>query len=231
MAHAWETLESIETDAGPLELRRRGERDFLITVAGRVLMNSHANRSELALANLACRALADREAPRLLLGGLGMGCTLRAALDDLPSKAAVDVVELNPHVAAWCRGPLAGVNDQALEDPRVSLQLGDVAKAIEEASRREGKDRYDAILLDLYEGPHSASHPSKDPFYGSQALVRVRGALAPGGLLAVWAEAPDRLFDQRMQAAGLKTEIHRPGRGGLRHAVHLGRRPGGSPPA
>ena len=125
MAHAWETLESIETDAGPLELRRRGERDFLITVAGRVLMNSHANRSELALANLACRALADREAPRLLLGGLGMGCTLRAALDDLPSKAAVDVVELNPHVAAWCRGPLSGVNDQALEDPlRVGIFNG-----------------------------------------------------------------------------------------------------------
>ncbi|MDG2334857.1 MAG: spermidine synthase [Myxococcota bacterium] len=231
MAHAWETLERVETEAGPLELRRRGEGDFLITVAGRVLMNSHANRSELALATLACEALASLSAPRLLLGGLGMGCTLRAALKDLPSEAKVDVVELNPHVADWCRGALAKINDRALEDPRVHLQLGDVSEAIADSCRGERKGTYDAILLDLYEGPHSASDPNKDPFYGSQALVACRGALAPGGLLAVWAEAPDRLFDQRMRAAGLKTEIHRPGRGGLRHAVHLGRRPGSRSPA
>jgi len=225
VAQAWETLERIETEAGPLELRRRGEGDFLITVAGRVLMNSHANRSELALATLACDALKPLATPRLLLGGLGMGCTLRAALEGLPEGAVVDVIELNPHVANWCRGPLASINQKALEDPRVQLHLGDGAQAIDEASRGPKKGSYDAILLDLYEGPHAASHPGKDPFYGSQALVRSRGALAPGGLLAVWAEAPDRQFDQRMQAAGLETEIHRPGRGGLRHAVHLGRRP------
>lgn len=224
MAKAWETLESIDTDAGPLELRRRGEKDFLITLAGRVLMNSHANRSEIALADLACGALGDRPAPRILLGGLGMGCTLRAALASLPRTAEVHVRELNGHVAAWCQGPLAGVSDHALSDPRVRLEVGDVAAAIEESARGAEGERYDAILLDLYEGPHPGTDPLNDPFYGSRALARTRDALAPGGVVAVWSEAADRGFDQRLGAAGLEGEIHRPGKGGLRHAIHLGRR-------
>ena len=222
VATAWETLERIETQAGPLELRRRGESDFLITVAGRVLMNSHANRSELALADLACTALAHLPEPRVLLGGLGMGCTLRAALDRLPAGARVEVVELNPHVAHWCRGPLAEINADARADTRVQLRLGDVAAVIKQASQAPGA--YDGILLDLYEGPHSASHAQNDPFYGRRALAHSRAALAVGGVLAVWAEAPDRDFEDRMKAAGLKTQTHRPGKGGLRHAIHLGRR-------
>ena len=224
MAKAWETLESIDTDAGPLELRRRGEKDFLITLAGRVLMNSHANRSEIALADLACGALGDRPAPRILLGGLGMGCTLRAALTALPPDAQVHVVELNEHVAAWCSGPLAAASDHALGDDRVRLEIGDVAAAIEESARGPETERYDAILLDLYQGPHPGTDPRSDPFYGSRALARTRDALAPGGVVAVWSEAADRGFDQRLAAAGLETEIHRPGKGGLRHAIHLGRR-------
>ena len=226
VARAWETLERIETEAGPLELRQRGEGDFLITVAGRVLMNSHANRSELALAELTCAALDPGPTPRLLLGGLGMGCTLRAALDALPLTARVDVVELSPEVAGWCRGPLARVNGDALSDPRVHLEVADVAGVITRASRAPQTEAYDAILLDLYEGPHAGSHPRDDPFYGGRALAQTRRALAPGGLFAIWAEAPDRGFDTRLRAAGLASEIHRPGKGGLRHAVHLARRPG-----
>jgi spermidine synthase len=229
VANAWKTLERVETEAGPLELRRRGEGDFLITVAGRVLMNSHANRSERALADLACAALGPRPAPRLLLGGLGMGCTLRAALDALPARARLDVVELSPEVAAWCRGPLASVNQDALADPRVSLEIGDLAAVIARAAQTPQGAAYDAILLDLYEGPHASTDARDDPFYGQRALARTRRALADGGLLAVWAEAPDHGFDARLRAAGLAGEIHRPGKGGLRHAIHLGRLPGRGP--
>ncbi len=231
MATAWETLERVETEAGTLELRRRGEQDFLITVAGRVLMNSHANRSELALADLACTILAPLSRPRVLLGGLGMGCTLGAALAGLPAGAEIEVVELNPHIAAWCRGPLAEINARALDDPRVRLRVDDVAAVIRKAARSPDDERYDAILLDLYEGPHPGSHARDDPFYGSRALARSRGALGKGGILAVWGETSDRHFIQRMQAAGFETEVHRPGKGGLRHAVHLGRRNGQKPRA
>ena len=228
MATAWRTLEQVATDAGLLELRQRGESDFLITVAGRVLMNSHANRSELALAQLACQGLAEETAPKVLVGGLGMGCTLRAALDLLPPGAQIDVCEINPHVAGWCRGPLAAVNQQALDDPRVAVQIGDVAAAIAEAARGPVAQRFHAILLDLYEGPHPGSHPQADPFYGSRALARTHAALAGSGVFAVWAEAGDRRFDDRLRATGFETETHRPGRGGLRHAVHLARRPAGA---
>ncbi|MCS5635772.1 MAG: spermidine synthase [Myxococcota bacterium] len=228
MASAWQTLEQVETEAGLLELRQRGDDDFLITVAGRVLMNSHANRSELALARLACADLAERPSPRVLIGGLGMGCTLRAALDALPGGARIHACEINPHVAGWCRGPLAGVNRHALEDPRVAVQIGDVAAAIAEAARGPVAERFDAILLDLYEGPHPGSDPHGDPFYGSRVLARTHAALTEGGVFAVWAEAPDRGFDARLRTAGFETETHRPGRGGLRHAIHLARRPGES---
>jgi spermidine synthase len=228
VASAWQTLEQIETEAGPLELRQRGENDFLITLAGRVLMNSHANRSEVALAQLACADLGKRPSPRVLIGGLGMGCTLRAALDALPSGARIHACEINSHVAGWCRGPLAGVNRHALEDPRVAVQIGDIAAAIVEAARGPVAELFDAILLDLYEGPHPGSDAHGDPFYGSRVLARTHAALAEGGVLAVWAEAPDRSFDSRLRAAGFETEIRRPGRGGLRHAIHLARRPGSS---
>jgi len=231
LATAWKTLERIETEAGTLELRRRGQEDFLITVAGRVLMNSHANRSELALADLACAALESLAQPRLLLGGLGMGCTLGAALASLPAAADIEVVELNPHIADWCRGPLAEINASALDDPRVDLRVADVAMAIREAAQGPDHKRYDAILLDLYEGPHPDSHARDDPFYGSRALARSHDALTEGGILAVWGETSDRQFIQRMRAAGFEPQVHRPGRGGLRHAVHLGRRGGAKPRA
>ncbi len=119
MTRPWKTLDSVDTEEGRLELRQRGSREFLITLAGRVLMNSATSRSEVALAQVACAEIAGRSAPRLLIGGLGMGCTLRAALDAMPAEARLLVVELNEAVLRWCRGPLAALTDRAAEDERV----------------------------------------------------------------------------------------------------------------
>jgi spermidine synthase len=219
----WEILDRIDSPDGPLELRRRGERDFLITLAGRVLMNSAAHRSELALAELACARLGARAAPRVLVGGLGMGLTLRAALDALPGEAVVVVAELQPSVVDWCRGPLADLTDRAVEDARVEVALSDAAAMIRAAAR--GGERYDAILLDLYEGPHAGRGRREDPFYGKRALAETRFALTRGGVFGVWAERPDTGFEERLRASGFEVEIRRPGRGGLRHAVYVAQSP------
>ena len=227
MAIPWQTIDRVPTPDGELELRRRGQEgdeDFLITIAGRVLMNSHANRSELALAARVCEELAGRSSVRMMIGGLGMGCTLRAALDGLPADAGITVCELTPAIERWCRGPLSGVNGGALEDPRVSLLIDDVAHAIREHADDRSRPRLDAILLDLYEGPHSRTHPKRDPFYGSQALDATRRALAPGGIFAIWSEAPDEAYEKRLRRTGFSPQLHRAGQGGLRHAVYLARR-------
>jgi spermidine synthase len=217
----WAVIDRADSPDGVLELRRRGTRDFLITVAGRVLMSSAAQRSERALAELACGPLADRSAPRLLIGGLGMGITLRAALDSLPCSARVFVAELHPTVVGWCRGPLAELTDGAVDDPRVEVLLEDVAAVIRRASAARAS--YDAILLDLFAGPHAGSDGRADPFYGSRALTTTRRALTDEGVLGVWAEAPDAAFERRLAAAGFAVTLSRPGRGGLRHAVYLAR--------
>ena len=220
MTRPWETLEAVETDEGRLELRRRGERDFVITVGGRVLMNSGWHRSEIAVAQLACRRIADRPRPRVLIGGLGMGFTLRAALDELPRAARVTVAEIEPAVVRWCRGPLAGLTNRAVDDPRVEIALADVARLISEAARPAG-ERFDAIVLDLYEGPRTATQAREDPFWGPAALRRTRAALAPGGVFSVWSEDPDAAFEKRLAAAGFRVERRRPESGGPRHAVYL----------
>ena len=220
MTRRWETLDTVATAEGPLELRRRGERDFLIVIAGRVLMTSAARRSEEALAQLACAEIAGRPAPRVLVGGLGMGYTLRAALDALPAAARVVVAELSPEVVTWCRGPLAVLTSDALGDPRVTVEVADVARVI--AAAPAGS--YDAIILDLYEGPHAATQRADDPFYGPGALARSRAALAPGGVLAIWSEEPDAPFERRFAAAGFTTARHQAGKGGRAHTIYLGRR-------
>ena len=217
MAQTWQTIDRAETDAGTLELRRRGERDFLILIGDRVLMNSHANRSELALATLALTHLAETSSPRVLIGGLGMGCTLRAALDILPRSARVDVSELSREIERWCRGPLAVVSGSALSDARAQVAIEDVAERIAGCEAV-----YDAILLDLYEGPHAAT-AAGDPCYGARAISRTRRSLRAGGVLAVWSEDPDPGFERRLRAGGFSVESRRPGRGGRRHAVTLAR--------
>jgi spermidine synthase len=217
VTRAWTTLATVATAEGPLELRRRGDADFLIVIAGRVLMTSAARRSEEALATLACAELRGRPAPRVLVGGLGMGYTLRAALDALPAAAAVTVAELQPEVIDWCRGPLAPLTGGAVADPRVAVVVGDVARVIAQA----GAGAYDAVILDLYEGPHAATQRADDPFYGPSALARTRAALAPGGVFAVWSEEEDAAFAARLPAAGFTVRLHRAGRGGRSHAVYV----------
>lgn len=213
----WETLESVETEEGRLELRRRGERDFVITVAGRVLMSSIAHLTEVAVAEIACAEVARRERPRVLIGGLGMGFTLRAALDALPRSGRVVVAEINEAVVRWCRGPLAPLTGNAARDPRSKILLKDVAEVIAEGPP------YDAIILDLYEGPRAATQGREDPFYGPAALKRTRAALTRGGVLAVWSEDPDTAFEKRLRQGGFEVERRKPGKGGPRHTVYLAR--------
>jgi len=213
----WQTLESVQTREGLLELRRRGERDFLITIAGRILMTSAAHRSEDALANLACAALAGKRRPSVLLGGLGMGYSLRAALNLLPATARVTVVELNRQVVAWNRGAIAILTRHASEDPRVEIIVGDVAQVV----ARTASGSFDAILLDLYEGPHAATRRGRDPLYGDEAIARASSALRPGGVFGVWSEEPDKPFEARLAAAGFSVERKRSGKGGRIHVVYL----------
>lgn len=224
MAQPWKTIDAIDSPDGKLELRQRGERDFLILINGRVLMNSSANRSELALGELAGKEAASRAPhPRVLIGGLGMGLTLRAALDSLPASAQVIVAELNPITAAWCRGPLADLNGHAVDDSRVSVVINDVAKVISNAAQTGGK-KFDAIIIDLYEGPHARTDARDDPFYGSNALQKTAAALSENGVFAVWGENPDAGFEKRLSAAGFSFERLRPGRGGMRHVVYVAKR-------
>ena len=213
----WKTLTTVATAEGALELRRRGECEFLIVIDGRVLMTTRDRRSEQALATLACAALTG--SPRVLIGGLGMAYTLRAALDVLPATAEVVVAELTAAVADWCRGPLAPLTGAAVLDPRVAVVIDDVAAVIAGAPR----GRYDAILLDLYEGPHAATQRADDPFYGRAALGKSHAALAPGGSLAVWSEEPDDAFARRFTAAGFDVATHRLGKT-RSHIVYVGRR-------
>lgn len=223
MAHPWQTLDKVDTPDGVLELRKRGDRDFLILINNRVLMNSSANRSEIALGELACRVVTELPRPRVLIGGLGMGLTLRAALDSLPEAGEVVVAELNPVVAEWCRGPLRALTKGAVEDPRVTILIGNVSAVIA-AAADTGSKKYDAIIIDLYEGPHAGTDAVSDPYYGTRALTKTAEALSAGGVFAVWGEASDAAFERRLAAAGFSIVRQRPGRGGLRHVVYVARK-------
>ncbi len=215
MTSRWKILDTAPTPEGLLELRQRAEGEIVLSIGGRVLMNSVSQRSEQALATLGCARIGARG--RVLVGGLGMGLTLRAALDVLPASAAVTVVELDPTIVGWCRGVLGPLTNGAVDDPRVTVVTGDVAKVIATADR----GAYDAILLDLYEGPHAATQYRNDPFWGPEALLRTRAAIAPGGTLAVWGEDPDPAFPVRFTKAGFTVTTHRPGKGRT-HVVWVG---------
>lgn len=222
MSVPWETLDAVDTDDGRVELRRRGESDFIITVAGRILMNSHASRSEVALGAVAAEAALSASAtPHMLIGGLGMAYTLRAALDALPPAASVVVAELTPKIVEWCVGPLAALTDCAVEENRVRVEVRDVAAVIRDASK--GGRRFDAIALDLYEGPHEGRRAKFDPIFGDEALKTTLRALTKGGTFALWTEHRDAQFERRLQACGFDFEIRRPGKGGLLHAVYIAR--------
>ncbi len=215
----WIHLDSTRLpDGGELKLARRGD-EFSIRLAGAELMNSRLSGSEEALATLACAKLAGLRAPRVLIGGLGMGFTLRAALPLLPPKAEVVVAELLPAVADWARGPMADLFAGSLDDPRVRVEIEDVARLIRAA-------RWDAILLDVDNGPDGLTQAANDGLYGAAGLAAARRALGAGGVLAVWSEKPDDAFAKRFARAGFTVEDHRVhahrGKSGRRHVVWLG---------
>lgn len=218
MSRPWQTIDSVDTDEGILELRKRGEKDYLITIAGRILMNSTANRSEILLSELTCNSLNNKVNPRMLIGGLGMGYTLRAALDNLPDNADVIVAELNPEVVKWCQGPISHLTDGALTDPRVTVEIADVAAVI-----RKADNEFDAIILDLYEGPFEAAKGRGEHLYGADALRRSSSALVSGGVFAVWSEDPDKAFEKRLAQAGFTFQRNVPGKGN-RHIVYIAKK-------
>ena len=161
------------------------------------LMNSRLSGSEEALATLACAQLASRSAPRILIGGLGMGFTLRAALAVLPEDAQVTVAELVQAVVAWAKGPMAALHGDSLNDPRTTVVLDDVSACIYTA-----KSDYDAILLDVDNGPDGLTADANDRLYNAEGLAAAKAALCPGGVLAIWSAARDAKFTSRLRQAG-----------------------------
>lgn len=173
--------------------------DFMIVVDRNELMSTRMNGSEIALATLALERIAGVKAPRVLIGGYGMGFTLRAVLGAVGPEAVVTVAELVPEIIAWARGPMAAVAAGCLDDPRVRLVEGDVADVI-----RDGV--YDAILLDVDNGPDGLVRAENDRLYAPRGLKAARAALAPGGVLAVWSAGPDAKFVRRLNDAGFAVE-------------------------
>jgi len=186
---------------GELRLFRRGG-DHMIVLDRNELMNSRMSGSEEALAVMTCERLASVPAPRLLIGGYGMGFTLRAALRALGPDARVMVAELVPGIVDWARGPMAALTAGCLDDPRVTLALEDVTASI----RAGSGGAYDAILLDVDNGPDGLTRAGNDRLYSSAGLAAARSALTPGGVLAVWSAGPDPRFARRLGEAGFAVE-------------------------
>ena len=224
MAKPWRMVDSVETDEGLLDLRQRGETDFLITIDGRVLMNSSANLSEIILAELSCEPLKNKKNPRVLVSGLGMGFTLKAAVDNLPATAEIVVVELNPITVKWCQGPIGQLTEGAIDDPRVTVVIDDVASVIRNTAMKGKQQSFDAIILDLYEGPYEGDQGRGDYLYGDMALELSRSALKAGGVFAVWSECQDKAFEQRLKDARFSVNKERPGRGSRRHVVYIAKK-------
>jgi spermidine synthase len=164
-------------------------------------MTSRTSGSEEALATLTCERIAGAKAPHVLVGGYGMGFTLRAALGVLGRDATVTVAELVPEIFAWARGPMQEMTGASLADKRVRLVEGDVAEQI-----RDARQGYDAILLDVDNGPDGLTREGNDGLYSPQGLEAAKTALRPGGVLAVWSAAPDAAFTRRLGKAGFAVE-------------------------
>jgi spermidine synthase len=214
----WALLDTAQVPGGgKLRLMRRGA-EFSIRLGHNELMNSRLSATEQALATIACDKIRARKRPRILIGGLGMGFTLRAALVVLGAQAEIVVAELVPEVVAWARGPMAAVFGDSLTDPRVRIHETDVHDLI-----ASGRGVYDAILLDVDNGPEGMTRETNDRLYDLKGLHAARLALRPGGVLAVWSSAPDPKFTQRLRRAGFDvTEIPlraKGPRGGVRHFI------------
>lgn len=216
----WELLCCAQVPGSNEELRlyKRGC-EFSIRVNGRELMNSRAHGSEDALAELACARISARPCPRVLIGGLGMGYTTAAALRRLGTGAQVVVAELVPEVVEWNRGPLAGLAGHPLQDARVTVREADVAQILK-AERRA----YDAILLDVDNGPEGLILKGNDWLYSPNGLNAAYAALARAGVLAIWSAGPDHAFTKRLRRAGFEVNelrVRARSGGGGRHTIWL----------
>ena len=208
---------------GELRLMQRG-RAFSIMLGQNELMSSRLSGSEEALATLACRQLQTTQTPHLLIGGLGMGFTLRAALAVLGPKARITVAELVPAVVQWARGPMAELYGDSLTDPRAEIRVADVAQVIAEASAS-----FDAILLDVDNGPEGLTRESNSLLYGAAGLSAAKAALKRGGVLSVWSSFPDQRFAKRLRDSGLavnEINLRATGKGGgARHVIWMATKP------
>ena len=210
---------AIPGENGELRLKQRGN-EFSIMLGSNELMNSRLSGSEEALATLSREKIKGHARPNILIGGLGMGFTLRAALSVLPEDAAIIVAELVPAVVQWARGPMSKVFQGCLDDPRVALHEGDVGDLV-----RRSKARFDAILLDVDNGPDGLTRRSNDRLYDFAGLRAARDALRPGGVLAVWSSGPDASFTRRLRDCGFAVDAVNTRangkRGGARHVIWL----------
>ena len=217
----WEKLDTARIPGTDSELRlmRRGK-EFSIMLGTNELMNSRLSGSEAALATLAAKKLEGVKSPHLLIGGLGMGFTLRAALGALGNKAQIVVAELVPAVVAWARGPMAEIFGDSLRDPRVNIREIDVTEII--GSHRS---KFDAILLDVDNGPEGLTRQANDGLYNSSGLSAAHTALRAGGVLAVWSSGPNPAFAKRLRSANFdvnEISIRATGRGGgARHVIWI----------
>jgi spermidine synthase len=217
-----EEIDRADVPGGAQMVLYRRQSDFFIFVNGLELMGSRAHASEEQLATLGCANLREVPGARVLIGGLGMGFTVRATLRSVADDAHVDVSELVPAVVRWNRGVLAPLAGAPLSDPRVHVVEKDVATVIKDAD-----GLYDAILLDVDNGPSALSSPLNARLYDDAGLGRAKRALRPGGVLATWSTSDDAKYTQRLNRAGFATRIERPMArmgGGGRHVVWLARK-------
>jgi spermidine synthase len=227
---AWELLGETRTpDGSDMRLTRRDD-EYVILADGKPLMSSRMHGSEEALATLACGGVRTIDRPRVLVGGLGMGFTLRAVLDLLPADAVVTVAELVPAVIEWNRKPLAALAAHPLKDPRVRVEIADVGFTL-----RANPARFDVVLLDVDNGPAAFTDAANEGLYDNGGVAAAYAALRPGGTLAVWSAWEDRKFEQRLRYHGFDVAVKRVRarlkKGGPRHTIFLGvkRRPGLAP--
>src|SRR3954462_14849358 len=203
-----------------MSLTRQGS-EYVILASGKPLMSSRMHGSEEHLAALGCREARTREEPCVLVGGLGMGFTLRATLDVLPPAATVVVAELVPAVVDWNRGPLGPLAGYPLKDPRVQIEIDDVAATLRASARR-----FDAVLLDVDNGPAAFTATHNQRLYDDQGLAAARAALTEGGVIAVWSAWEDRRFEQRLRYGGFTVHVERVRarlkKGGPRHTIFVG---------
>jgi len=194
----WQQIDTARVPGASIDLRlmRRGD-EFSMMLGQNELMNSRLSGSEEALATLACRRIEAVKRPHLLIGGLGMGFTLRAALAVLGPEAQITVAELVPAVITWARGPMADIFGDSLEDPRASIRSADVVEVI-----RSHPSAFDAILLDVDNGPEGLIRKANDALYDIKGLKAIHKSLRPGGVVAVWSSGPNALFSKRLGDAG-----------------------------